>query len=61
MLAAADAANCLLVINHNRRWEHTPRRLQAAIAAGELGELTAAEVTTRPAHSRRLAGLQCLT
>ena len=33
-----------LVINHNRRWENVQRKLQSAIAAGELGELTSAEV-----------------
>ena len=33
-----------LVINHNRRWENVQRKLQAAIAAGDLGQLTSAEV-----------------
>ena len=49
MTDAGRVSRCLpdrvkLVINHNRRWENVQRKLQAAIAAGDLGQLTSAEV-----------------
>jgi predicted dehydrogenase len=40
MVAAAEAAGGLLVINHNRRFNPNYRRLRDLVAAGELGELT---------------------
>ena len=44
MLAAAAAKGTLLTINHNRRWENSMRKLQAAVKAGTLGTLHSAEV-----------------
>ena len=44
MLSAAKASGTLLTINHNRRWENSMRKLQAAVKAGELGQLVSAEV-----------------
>ena len=42
MLAACEKAGALLVINHNRRFNASYRRLRDAIAEGLLGELTSA-------------------
>ena len=47
-----------LVINHNRRWENVQRKLQAAIAAGDLGQLTSAEVVW-PSVSSILSATSC--
>lgn len=44
MVQACDAAGALLVINHNRRFHPTFRRLRDLIGAGELGELTSASL-----------------
>ena len=44
ILSAAANAGTLLVVNHNRRWEHVQRRLRTAVDAGQFGRLTAAEV-----------------
>ena len=44
MLAAAKANGTLLAINHNRRWENVQRKLQAAVAEGQLGNLTSANI-----------------
>lgn len=44
MLEACAQQQTLLVINHQRRFNSNYRRLQQAIAAGELGELVSAHV-----------------
>ncbi len=44
MLAACAQHQTLLVINHQRRFNANYRRLQRAIATGELGELISAHV-----------------
>ena len=40
MIAACKAADALLVVNHNRRFNPHYRELRDRIAAGQLGELT---------------------
>jgi predicted dehydrogenase len=40
MVEACEAAGTLLVINHNRRFNPSYRRLRDLVAAGELGALT---------------------
>ena len=40
MVQACDDADAILVINHNRRFMHSHRRLRALIADGAIGELT---------------------
>ena len=44
MLRRAQEKGTLLTINHNRRWENSMRKLQAAVRNGDLGQLTSAEV-----------------
>jgi predicted dehydrogenase len=44
MLAACNEHKALLVINHQRRFNTNHRRLQRAIAEGELGELVSAHL-----------------
>lgn len=44
MLAACARRKTLLVFNHQRRFDPNHRRLQQAIAAGQLGELVSAHV-----------------
>jgi UDP-N-acetylglucosamine 3-dehydrogenase len=44
MVAACKQAGALLVLNHQRRFNANHRKLRDAVAAGELGELTSANV-----------------
>ena len=44
MIAACNASGTILIINHNRRFNPNYRRLREFLAAGELGEVTSANL-----------------
>lgn len=39
LVAACRQANCVLAVNHSRRWDPAHRQAKAMVAAGQIGEL----------------------